>query len=66
MTITINGNLHDVDTVRTVAELLDQLRVPTGSALVEQNGNVVDRATFRDAVVQEGDTIEIIQMVAGG
>jgi sulfur carrier protein len=66
MKIRINGNLQEIDSVRTVAELLDALRLPPGSALVEQNGNVIARPDFQIAAVNEGDSIEIVQMVAGG
>jgi thiamine biosynthesis protein ThiS len=66
MKITINGNLQEVDSVRTVVELLHALRVPAGSVLIEQNGNVLARGSFQEAAVNEGDTIEIVQMVAGG
>jgi thiamine biosynthesis protein ThiS len=66
MKIRINGNLQEVDSVRTVAELLDALRIPLGSALIEQNGNVIARPDFQITVVNEGDSIEIVQMVAGG
>jgi thiamine biosynthesis protein ThiS len=66
MKIRINGNLQEVDSVRTVAELLDGLRIPLGSALIEQNGNVIARPDFQITVVNEGDSIEIVQMVAGG
>jgi thiamine biosynthesis protein ThiS len=66
MKIRINGNLQEVDSVRTVAELLDALRIPLGSTLIEQNGNVIARPDFQITVVNEGDSIEIVQMVAGG
>jgi len=66
MKIHINGNLQEIDSVRTVAELLNGLRIPPSSALIEQNGNVIARHDFPTAVVTEGDAIEIVQMVAGG
>jgi thiamine biosynthesis protein ThiS len=66
MKITINGNLQEVDSVRTIDELLYTLRVPVGSALIELNGNILVRGSFQEAAVNEGDTIEIVQMVAGG
>jgi thiamine biosynthesis protein ThiS len=66
MKITINGNLQEVDSVRTIAELLYTLRVPVGSALIELNGNILTRGSFQEVAVNEGDTIEIVQMVAGG
>jgi thiamine biosynthesis protein ThiS len=66
MKVKINGNLKEIDSVRTLAELLDALGVPAKSVLIEQNGNVVARPDFQAAVVNDGDTIEIVQMVAGG
>jgi thiamine biosynthesis protein ThiS len=66
MNIRINGRLQEIGSVRTVAGLLDSLRVPRGSALVEQNGNVIARTDFPITAVNEGDSIEIVQMAAGG
>jgi sulfur carrier protein len=66
MKVRINGSLKEIDSVRTIAELLDLLRIPACSALIEQNGNVITRQDFHTAAVTEGDAIEIVQMVAGG
>ena len=66
MNIRINGNLQEIGSVRTVANLLDALHLPCGSALIEQNGNVIARTDFPITAVNEGDSIEIVQMVAGG
>ena len=66
MRIHVNSNLKEIASARTVAELLDLLRIPAGSALIEQNGNVIARHDFQTAALAEGDAIEIVQMVAGG
>jgi thiamine biosynthesis protein ThiS len=66
MKVRINGNWQEIDSIRTVADLLDGLRIPASSALIEQNGNVIARHDFHTAVVTEGDEFEIVQMVAGG
>jgi thiamine biosynthesis protein ThiS len=66
MKVRINGNLQEIGSVRTIADLLDVLRVPPSSALIEQNGNVIARTDFQITAVNEGDAIEIVQMVAGG
>jgi thiamine biosynthesis protein ThiS len=66
MKVRINGNLKEVGSIQTIAELLDLLCIPATSALIEQNGNVIARPDFHTAVVTEGDAIEIVQMVAGG
>jgi sulfur carrier protein len=66
MKVTINGNLKEFESVPTIAGLLDTLGIPPTSVLVEQNGTVIARPEFQTAAVNEGDTIEIVQMVAGG
>lgn len=66
MKVRINGNLKEIDSIRTIAELLDVLRIPANSALIEQNGNVIARLDFPTAAVTDGDAIEIVRMVAGG
>ena len=66
MKVRINGNLKEIGSVRTVADLLDALRLPPSSALIEQNGNVIARPDFQITAVNEGDAIEIVQLVAGG
>jgi thiamine biosynthesis protein ThiS len=66
MKVCINGSWKEIRSVRTIAELLELLRIPCSSALIEQNGNVIARHEFRTAAVSEGDALEIVQMVAGG
>jgi thiamine biosynthesis protein ThiS len=66
MKVRINGNLKEFGSVRTIADLLDELCIPPSSALIEQNGNVIARPDFQITAVNEGDAIEIVQMVAGG
>jgi sulfur carrier protein len=66
MKVTVNGNLKEFESVQTIAGLLDTLGIPTTSALIEQNGAVIARREFQTAAVNEGDTIEIVQMAAGG
>jgi thiamine biosynthesis protein ThiS len=66
MKVVINGNLREVGSVRTIADLLDTLRISASAVLIEQNGDVIARHDFQEAVMNDGDAIEIVQMVAGG
>jgi sulfur carrier protein len=66
MKVVINGNLREVGSVRTIADLLDTLRISASAVLIEQNGDVIARNDFQEAAVNDGDAIEIVQMVAGG
>ena len=52
--------------IGTVGELLENLNLASGLVLVEQNGQVVQRAQFALTSLAEGDRIEILRVVAGG
>jgi thiamine biosynthesis protein ThiS len=52
--------------IGTIGELLERLNLAAGLVLVEQNGQVVQRAQFALTSLAEGDRIEILRVVAGG
>ena len=66
MTVTVNGREVDVSPTATVAKLLEQLGVAGPYALVERNGEPVERRRFADLELEEGDTLVIARPVAGG
>ena len=66
MKLVLNGEERNVPGIGTIGELLESLNLPAGLVLVEQNGQVVQRAQFAFASLAEGDRIEILRVVAGG
>ncbi|MGE5243991.1 MAG: sulfur carrier protein ThiS [Betaproteobacteria bacterium] len=66
MHITVNGDPVEVDGPMTVKALLDRLEIDHRRVAVEHNLIVLKRAAFDDAVVREGDRIEIVNFVGGG
>ena len=66
MTAIINGEPHSISDGSTVADLLQRFALPDKSALVERNGEPVERETFALQHLEDGDRIEIVSMVAGG
>ncbi len=66
MTVTVNGRELDVSPAATVATLLEQLGVAGPYALVERNGEPVERARYGELELAEGDTLVIARPVAGG
>lgn len=66
MTVTVNGREVDVSPTATVAKLLEQLGVAGPYALVERNGEPVERQRYADLELEEGDTLVIARPVAGG
>jgi len=60
-----NGEEKKVS-VSTLVELLQELKLPIATVLVEQNGVALHRHELERATLAENDQIEILQIAAGG
>lgn len=65
MKLTINGEVHEVPEGLTVTQLVAHLGIG-GPVAVEKNRDIVPRAEHPQAVVCEGDSLEIVHFVGGG
>lgn len=63
---TVNGREHELEDGETVARLLERLGVRGPYALVERNGEAVERARYGEVAVGGGDRIVVARPVAGG
>ncbi len=66
MEITVNGNRTTLDDGSTVRNLLERLALTGKFVAVERNREVVPYQTFDHAVLENGDTLEIVTLVGGG
>lgn len=66
MQITLNGEQFELDARVSVSELLAKLAIDPRRVAVEHNLAIIKRHTFSDVVVNEGDTVEIVNFVGGG
>ena len=66
MTVTVNGRRHELTRGETVAALLERLGLGGRYALVERNGEPVDRAAYAETELEGGDTLVVARPVAGG
>jgi len=64
--ITLNGKLHTVEHRMDILSLLEKLKVPPASVVVEHNRNIVHRDMFDRIVLKDGDELELIRFVGGG
>jgi thiamine biosynthesis protein ThiS len=62
----VNGRELELERAATVARLLEQLGLRGPYALVERNGEPVERARYGDLALEEGDTLVVARPVAGG
>ena len=66
ITVKINGDLKQVPAGLSVNGLLDHFSIRKTTAIVEHNRKVIDRALYDQAVVGDGDELEIVRFVGGG
>ena len=64
--VTINGEKRSVKGGLNVAQLLDELGVRQHILIVELNGEIVRRESFDEALVEDGDILELIRVAGGG
>jgi sulfur carrier protein len=64
--ITLNGERFELDQRVSVTELLTKLEIDPRRVAVEHNLAILKRQTFPDVIVEDGDTVEIVNFVGGG
>jgi thiamine biosynthesis protein ThiS len=66
MTITLNGDKHELAAPLSVSELLQQLEIDSRRVAVELNLDVVKKAAYDSSLIKDGDEVEIVNFVGGG
>jgi len=64
--VTVNGREHELEPGETVERLLERLGLGARYALVERNGDPVERAAYESVELAPGDTLVVARPVAGG
>ena len=63
--VKINGNPEDADG-KVLRDYLIENEYPLTRIAVEKNGEIVPKAQYGEAVLYDGDTVEIVCFVGGG
>lgn len=63
---TVNGRGHELEPGETVERLLERLGLGARYALVERNGDPVERTAYDRVELAPGDTVVVARPVAGG
>lgn len=66
ITVELNGKRVQAPAGVTLGGLLDLRGVERRMVAVEHNTEIVSRHDYDDIVLQDGDRLEIVQMVGGG
>ena len=66
MNVTVNGRVQRAAPGETVETLLERLGLAAPYALVERNGEPVERARYGQTALEDGDLLVVARPVAGG
>jgi sulfur carrier protein len=66
VTISLNGEPHDLEAPLSVSALLERLSIDPRRVAVEVNFEVVRRARYDVVAIGSGDQVEIVNFVGGG
>ena len=66
MNITVNGRAQSAAPGETVETLLERLGLAARYALVERNGEPVERSHYSQTALEDGDLLVVARPVAGG
>ena len=64
--VRINGQDREIETGRSVRELLLELDLRPELVVVERNREILERARYPEVTVEDGDTLELVHFVGGG
>jgi sulfur carrier protein len=66
MNIILNGQTRQLEDTKTIASLLNELKVKKEEVIVEVNLTVVPKKDYDVLRLHDNDQIEIVQFVGGG
>ncbi len=64
--VTVNGEAREVPAGHTVTGLLEGLGLQPGLVVVERNREILDRDTYAETELRDGDVLELVHFVGGG
>ncbi len=64
--VLVNGKNQALPMGTTVAQLLNQLGIPSQGTAVELKGNILAANRYAGTELADGDQLEIVRLVGGG
>lgn len=66
MKVKVNGEDRETTAGATLKALLEALNIRPEGIAVEVNREIVPKRTWENAVLKDGDSIEVVRMTGGG
>jgi thiamine biosynthesis protein ThiS len=64
--VTVNGDQRELRAGLTVTDLLTELGLHPRMIVVEHNREILDRESYANTEVRNGDALELVHFVGGG
>jgi thiamine biosynthesis protein ThiS len=62
----INGQEREINTVKTLAELVRELDISVPHFAAAVNSQVIPKSRYESTEIRDGDKVEIVHAVGGG
>ncbi len=66
ISLQVNGQRVELDGPTALLTYLEKLGVSSRAVAVELNGEILERSAYPNAMLGDGDVVEIVRMVGGG
>ncbi|NNL29832.1 MAG: sulfur carrier protein ThiS [Gemmatimonadetes bacterium] len=66
MRVQLNGKDREIERGLTIRSLLESLELEPGMVVVELNREILERDSYPNVTVSEGDALELVHFVGGG
>ncbi len=66
MNLRVNGEQREMPDGASLQELLEALDTAAAGTAVARNSEIIPRGDYADTLLEEGDDIQIVHIVAGG
>ncbi len=64
--IKVNGKAESINSPKTLFDLLNDKELNPERVVVEVNNSILKRDQFREYILQDGDSLEVLRFVGGG
>jgi thiamine biosynthesis protein ThiS len=66
VTVRVNGEDLRFPRGASISSLLERLKVSTPRVAVERNREIVPKASYPSTLLEDGDSLEVVEFVGGG
>tara|TARA_B100001179_G_scaffold205761_1_gene169268 strand:- start:444 stop:647 length:204 start_codon:yes stop_codon:yes gene_type:complete len=67
MNINLNGKSHEINSDTSLIRLIDDLGLTGRKAIaIALNGEVLARDSYKETILNEGDSLEVVRAIGGG